>query len=106
MPTKHRRIAVTRDDELEGALRRAAPVLGEDKPAATLVRELALRGAEAVAEESPEDELRRHLVEKHGARLGKGSFSEFLKERGDLGPPDPERRASKILEELREETLP
>ena len=45
MPTAHRRIALTRDPELDEALRRAKPLLGENKPTATLARELILRGA-------------------------------------------------------------
>jgi hypothetical protein len=55
MPTTHRRIAVTEDAELAAALRSAAAVLGDDLKPARLVRELALRGAQALI-----DERRQH----------------------------------------------
>ena len=48
MPTKHDRIAITRDPEVDAALKSAGAVLGPSKPAATLARELLLRGAKAV----------------------------------------------------------
>ncbi len=76
--TKHRRIAVVRDPDLDAALHRAAALLG-DKPAATLVRELALRGA----------------------RPADGSLLEFLDDRGAWGELDSSRRASELLDELR-----
>lgn len=105
MATKHRRIAVVRDPELDRALLRAAPHLGADKPAATLVRELALRGADAVIA-SPGDEAVRRILAAHGGRPADGSMADFLDARGDLGEPDPERRASKLLADLRAERLP
>lgn len=45
MPTRHARVQVTVDPELEGALRRTAPNLRAQSRAAQ-IRELALRGAE------------------------------------------------------------
>jgi hypothetical protein len=103
--TPHRRIAIVRDPELEAALRRAAAVLGEDKPAATLVRELALRGADGIAS-APGAEAVRQLVAEVGARPADGSIADFLDERGPPGESDSERRASAMLDELRAERLP
>jgi hypothetical protein len=67
VPTKHPRIAVTRDRALDDALRRARPILGEG-PEAALVHELAIRGAEAVLER---EERRREAMR----RLGEWSTS-------------------------------
>ena len=47
MPTKHPRIPVTADAALAGALARVAPYTGA-LPAARLVHDLAIRGADAV----------------------------------------------------------
>ncbi len=105
MATVHRRIAVVRDPELDAALRRTAALLGEDKPAATLVRELALRGAEAIAN-NPRAEAMRQLVAERGGRSADGSLADFLDEREPQGEADPERRASRLLDELRSERLP
>ncbi|MEX1358305.1 MAG: hypothetical protein WD981_06745 [Gaiellaceae bacterium] len=61
MPTKHPRIAVTVDEELEEALSRVEALDGRDVPRARLVRELALRGAEEVvgADADRREKLRR-----------------------------------------------
>ncbi len=48
MPTHHPRIAVVRDPELDGALERAAQVLGGQRSTAGLLRELALLGAQSL----------------------------------------------------------
>jgi hypothetical protein len=50
MPTKHPRIAVTNDSELTNALSRVARYY-EGVPAARVVRDLAIKGAEAVVRE-------------------------------------------------------
>jgi len=50
MPTNHRRIPVTNDPELAGALAQMAPYF-PGAPAARLVHDLAIKGAEAVARE-------------------------------------------------------
>jgi hypothetical protein len=50
--TLRQRITVTRDDELASALERMRPYF-PDKPAAALVHDLAIKGAEAVEEEEP-----------------------------------------------------
>jgi len=104
MTTKHRRIAVVRDPDLDAALRRAAALLG-DRPAATLVRELALRGADAIAA-APGAEVVRRLVTERGARPAEGPLLEFLVERGAWGELDSSRRASELLEELRADRTP
>ena len=96
--------AVVRDPDLDAALRRAAALLG-DKPAATLVRELALRGADAISA-APGAEIVRRLVTERGARPAEGSLLEFLDERGAWGELDPSRRASGLLEELRADDTP
>lgn len=101
MATKHPRIAVTRDPELDAALRRAGAALGE-RPAATLVRELALRGAANLPAIPPSDALRQ-LVEEHGGRLAEGSLTAHLTEGGTRAAVDHESKATAALEELRAE---
>ncbi len=59
VPTKHRRIAVTEDEELAEALERVRLLVGR-KPASMLLRELAMRGAESMLEE---DARRREAIE-------------------------------------------
>jgi hypothetical protein len=48
MPTRFARIPVTKDLALAEALERVAPLLAANQPAATLVHDLAIRGAEAL----------------------------------------------------------
>lgn len=103
--TSHRRIAVIRDPELDAALRRVGPLVGPDLPAATLLRALALRGAAAV-EADPGAEVVARLVAGRGARAASASVADVLERLGDAGPPDPTRRASRILDEQRAERLP
>lgn len=50
MPTKHPRIAVTADPELGEALARVRAASGTSEPDATLLRRLAVEGAEAELE--------------------------------------------------------
>jgi len=50
MPTRHQRIPVTNDPELEDALRRVSRYYS-GTPAARVVRDLALKGAEAIERE-------------------------------------------------------
>lgn len=47
MPSKHARIAITADPELVDALERVRSATGSDEPDATLVRRLAVEGANA-----------------------------------------------------------
>ena len=55
MPTRHERIGVVKDDELSAALQSVAGIVPPNTPAATLVRDLAIRGASALRQ----DEERR-----------------------------------------------
>jgi hypothetical protein len=76
MPTKHPRIALTRDPEVDAALKAAARLLRPSKPDATLARELLLRGAKAVVEDArPEidPELDRYLDERGDVIRATGS---------------------------------
>jgi hypothetical protein len=106
VPTKHARIALTRDPEVDAALKAAAPVLGPSKPAATLARELVLRGAKAVVDEDPRAELDRWLDERGGVTRATISTREALqiarelRERMPPGPP-----LSEIVDELREDRI-
>ena len=59
MPTKHPRISVTKDDELAAAIESVRSILN-GAPEATIVRELALRGAEQMA---ADEERRRKRIE-------------------------------------------
>jgi hypothetical protein len=105
MPTAHPRIALTRDPELDDALRRTRPLLGERKPTARLARELILRGArELLANQGPE--LDRWLDERH-ATPAKRSTQEVLASAASLGVPDAAKpyAASEALGELRGERL-
>jgi hypothetical protein len=102
--TVHPRIALTRDPELDEALKRGASLLG-DKPTAALARELILRGAEdLIANSGPE--LDRWLSEQ-GATIATRSTGEVLTAAAQLDPPHPEnaRPLSDAVAELREERL-
>ncbi len=55
MPTKHRRILVTKDPQLADALARAEPYF-PGAPTATIVHDLAVKGAQALERESQERE--------------------------------------------------
>jgi hypothetical protein len=55
MPTRHDRIPVTKDPELAAALERVTPLVPVGTRPATLVRDLALRGAEALLAEHRAD---------------------------------------------------
>jgi hypothetical protein len=49
--TRFDRIPVTKDPALAEALERVTPLIGVGKPTATLVHDLAIRGADALIEE-------------------------------------------------------
>jgi hypothetical protein len=110
MPTKHARIAITRDPEVDRALTAAANVLGPSKPEATLARELVLRGATAVIKEARGDidpELDRYLDERGDviratmSRQERNALvRELLSQPVPPGPP-----MSEILDELREDRV-
>jgi hypothetical protein len=106
MPTKHARIALTRDPEVDAALKAVAPVLGRAMPDATLARELLLRGAKAVLDD-PDAELDRWLDERGGVIHAARSFEEaraLARElTKDIPPGSPS--VSEMLEEERAERL-
>ncbi len=105
MPTKHARIALTRDPELDAALKAAARVLGPSKPAASLARELVLLGAKALAED-PHAELDRWLDERGGVTRATMSTKEALALSRQLRERiAPGRPMSEILDELREDRI-
>ena len=106
MPTKHARIALTRDPELDAALKAAARVLGTSKPTASLARELVLRGAKAVIDEDPDAELDRWLDERGGVTRATMSTKEALALSRQMRERiEPGRPISEILDELREDRI-
>jgi hypothetical protein len=108
MPTKHGRIAITRDPEVDAALKATGPVLGPSKPAATLARELLLRGAQAVLDD-PNAELDRWLDERGGVSrptvVGeqRRELLARVREMAKDIPPGPP--VSEILDELRADRI-
>jgi hypothetical protein len=105
MSTIHPRIALTRDPELDEALRRAKPLLGERMPTATLARELILRGArELLANQGTE--LDRWLDQRR-ATPAERSTEQVLATAAKLGAPNPTKphSASQALEQQRGERL-
>ncbi len=103
--TVHPRIALTRDPELDEALRRTRPLLGEGKPTATLARELILRGARELLSNQG-TELDRWL-DRRQATPAERSTEEVLAAAVRLGPPDSARpyASTEALEQLRGERL-
>jgi hypothetical protein len=103
MPTTHPRIALTRDPELDQALKLGASVLGSSKPTASVARELILRGAKDLLSNSG-PELDQWLTEQ-GATAATRSTGELLAAATGLGPPDPDDRRplSDALAEMRSE---
>lgn len=103
--TKHRRIALTADPELEAAIAAARRELG-DAPESRLVRELALRGARDL-EPDPLAGLRAKW-EAEGVEWPEESMGEYLRRvgppSGEVDPDDP-YRMTRILEEVREDTV-
>jgi hypothetical protein len=106
MPTKHDRIALTRDPEVDAALKAAATVLGPSMPAATLARELVLRGARAVLED-PDAELNRWLDERGGVTRPTMSTAEALALARAIRAATPPGGPStaEILDELRADRI-
>jgi hypothetical protein len=104
MGTKHRRIALTADPELEAAIAAARRELG-DLPESRLVRELALRGSRDL---EPDHAARvKAEFKAEGVEWPEESMAEALAELPPLGPVDPDDpyRATRILNELREDTV-
>ena len=71
MTSRHPRIQVPRDPELDRAIARGRALLGPDAPASRLVHELALRGVDAMeAEAAQRDAGRSFLVAVAEGRSG------------------------------------
>jgi hypothetical protein len=103
MATSHPRIALTRDPELDRALRTGESILGPSQPTSKVARELILRGARDLLANSG-SELDRWLDER-GASPATRSIGEMLAAVAALGAPDPSspRALSDALAEMRAE---
>ncbi|HYM44727.1 MAG TPA: hypothetical protein VES65_01015 [Solirubrobacteraceae bacterium] len=89
MASRHPRLGVTRDPDVQRALTLTEPLLDpvETRSAAAQIRALTLRGAEAVlAGASSEGRLRGRLAERYGARPSRGGLLELDPPPGE---PDP-----------------
>jgi len=85
VPTKHPRISVVRDTELDEALERVERLLGPGKPA-TRVRELAIRGAHALLEaEARRQQLLERLIKRMSTPGWMGGMTAEEIERGAWG---------------------
>jgi hypothetical protein len=104
MATKHRRIALSADPELEAAIAAARRELGE-LPESRLVRELALRGSRDLAPD-PMARIKAEF-EAEGIEWPEQPMGELLAEMPPLGPVDPDDpyRMTRILDEVREDTV-
>ena len=104
MPSKHPRIALTRDPELDAALEATAPILAS-RSTAGLARELILRGARAVLDGPGSDVDRR--LDALGASRPTRSVAELVATARAMGPFDPDdpRPLSDALEELRADRI-
>lgn len=89
MAARYPRLGVTKDPDMQRALKLTEPLLDprETRSAASQIRALTLRGAEAVlAGAGSHSRLQARLAERHNARIGHGSLVDL-----DLPPgkPDP-----------------
>jgi hypothetical protein len=84
MPSKHPRIAVTADAQLTEALERVRAATGTHEPDATLVRRLAVEGANA---ELDDRRRRRDAAEELMALMDRGSFDLNLEAIDRLNEP-------------------
>jgi hypothetical protein len=99
MASRHPRLGVTRDPEVQRALTLTEPLLGpaETRSAAAQIRALTLRGAQAVlAGAGSDSHTQARLAERYGARPGRGGLL-------DLDPPpgEPDSGAAPASEALR-----
>ncbi len=91
MASRHPRLGVTRDPEVERALALTEPLLdpAETRSAAAQIRALTLRGARAVlAGASTDSQLQARLAERYSARPGRGSLLELAPPPGEPNPTD------------------
>lgn len=86
MPSKKPRIAVTADAELEEALERVRAVTGTEEAEATLVRRLAVEGAQAELDASRQ---RRRAAEELFAAMDSGGLGLDLAAIDELNAPPP-----------------
>jgi hypothetical protein len=89
MASRHPRLGVTRDPEVQRALALTEPLLdaAETRSAAAQIRALTLRGAQAVlAGADATSQLQARLAERYGARPGRGSLLDLD---APSGQPDP-----------------
>jgi hypothetical protein len=105
VPTKHRRIALTADPEVEVAIAAARREFG-DLPESRLVRELALRGSRGLA---PDDGAKALAgLKRVAVSWPEESAGEYLRRTGapagEIDREDP-YRATRILEEVREDVV-
>jgi hypothetical protein len=103
MASRHPRLGVERDPEMERALTLTQPLLdpAETRSAAAQIRALTLRGAQAVLTGAgSESQLRARLAERYGARSARGNLLELDPPPGE---PDPTAPASETLRWVRGE---
>lgn len=103
MTSRHPRLGVERDPEMERALTLTRPLLNpaETRSAAAQIRALTLRGAQAVLTGGgSESQLQARLAERYGARPARGSLLELDP---PPGKPDPAAPASEALQWVRGE---
>jgi hypothetical protein len=101
MPTKHPRIAVVRDPQLDAALERAAQVLGDKHSTAALLRELALLGAQSLPSSKWVQTMERmRALGLQPAQLPPG---DVVARMASMGPVDPDNPtpATDALEYMR-----
>jgi hypothetical protein len=80
MTSRHPRLGVERDPEVERALTLTEPLLepAETRSAAAQIRALTLRGAQAVLSGAgSESQLQARLAERYGAKPGRGNLLEL-----------------------------
>jgi hypothetical protein len=91
MASRHPRLGVTRDPEVERALALTGPLLdpAETRSAAAQIRALTLRGAQAVlASASTASRLQSRLAQRYGARLAHGNLLDMNPPPGEPDPAD------------------
>ncbi len=92
MTTKHPRLGVSRDPQLERALAQTRRLLEdhETRSAAAHVRALALRGAQSLLEtEDPAADLRRRLYARYDVTPAAADPRTFKAPTGEVDPGDP-----------------
>lgn len=107
MPTKHPRIAIIRDEEVDRALAVARDSGTAARSDAAVARELLLRGAREVDRENRGDDPFDEWLRANGGTPARGSLKEWIEERGPLPPYDPDDPypAQRALDETREDRV-